>query len=82
MARPSRKPKSYKRNAVEAKLESFTKVVLRRVLGREEVSLMALVHGETVIPECSRSQTGVTGIRTQHWRYGAYSPVPHIRVQS
>lgn len=64
--------------------EASAKVVLEEFLEGEEISLMALVHGETVIPletaqDHKRAYEGDRGPNTGGM--GAYSPVPHINSE-
>ncbi|PRO66248.1 phosphoribosylamine--glycine ligase [Alkalicoccus urumqiensis] len=73
--------------AVEAALEGGAfgdagrRVVVEEYLEGEELSLMALVHGRTVVPldtaqDHKRAYEGDTGPNTGGM--GAYSPVPHL----
>ncbi|WP_257350734.1 phosphoribosylamine--glycine ligase [Pseudalkalibacillus decolorationis] len=67
---------------VESKFgEASTKVVIEEFLQGEEFSLMAFVHGTTVLPmvisqDHKRAHDGDMGPNTGGM--GAYSPVPHI----
>ena len=63
--------------------EASAKVVLEEFMEGEELSLMALVHGEKVIPlepaqDHKRAYDGDRGPNTGGM--GAYSPVPHIPI--
>jgi len=64
--------------------EACAKVVLEEFMTGEEISLMALVHGETVIPlepaqDHKRAYDGDQGPNTGGM--GAYSPVPQIQPE-
>ena len=65
--------------------EASAKVVLEEFMDGEELSLMALVHGEIVIPlepaqDHKRAYDGDRGPNTGGM--GAYSPVPHIPTEA
>ena len=62
--------------------EACAKIVLEESMEGEEISLMALVHGETVIPlepaqDHKRAYDGDRGPNTGGM--GAYSPVPQVK---